>query len=80
MTEHGEGESGERERRRRCSRWHRGHTREDDAESRERGVFKRALVGSLSINNHPYILTLEPSNEKVFSHRIYFLARLRLGW
>ena len=28
------------------------------------GVFKRALVGSLSINNHPYILTLEPSNEK----------------
>ena len=44
------------------------------------GVFKRALVGSLSINNHPYILTLEPFNEKVFSHRIYFLARLRLGW
>ena len=27
------------------------------------GVFKRALVGSLSINNHPYILTLEPFNE-----------------
>ena len=28
------------------------------------GVFKRAFVGSLSINNHPYILTLEPFNEK----------------
>ena len=27
-------------------------------------MFKRALVGSLSINNHPYILTLEPFNEK----------------
>ena len=47
---------------------------------RYKGVFKRALVGSLSINNHPYILTLEPFNEKVFSLRIYFLARLRLGW
>ena len=44
------------------------------------GVYVRALVGSLSINNHPYILAVEPSNEKVFSHRIYFLARLRLGW
>ena len=33
---------------------------------RYKGVFKRALVGSLSINNHPYIFfTLEPFNERV---------------
>ena len=50
--------------------------------SHRMGVYKRALVGSLNKSNHPYILTLEPSNEKQPSQDDHFLLVLVAagGW